>query len=107
MPEGNQIPDMPPEIITCPECDFGWTEKMGERHAAGCSKNIHNEIARRFTYHAPTPDQIPKYNRIRMYAREFAEMLLHECPSCRERSLALTKLEEAVMWANAAIARRS
>lgn len=27
------------------------------------------------------------------------------CPSSRERSLAMTKLEEAVMWANSAIAR--
>ena len=32
-------------------------------------------------------------------------MLVDECPDSRELSVALTKLEEAVMWANAAIAR--
>lgn len=58
-----------------------------------------------FTYHPPKPDQIPKYNEIRDAAREFAEMILGECPSSRERSLALTALENAVMWANAAISR--
>ena len=35
-------------------------------------------------------------------ANQFA---LH-CPESREASLAITKLEEAIMWANAAIARR-
>ena len=28
-----------------------------------------------------------------------------ECPESREKSLAFTKLEECIMWANAAIAR--
>jgi len=38
-------------------------------------------------------------------AKIFAQELCRFCPDSRERSLALTKLEEAVSWANAAIAR--
>ncbi len=58
-----------------------------------------------FTYHPPKPDQIPRYNEIRDFALAFAGELMTKCPPSRERSLALTALEEAVMWANASIAR--
>ncbi|MCL5884704.1 MAG: hypothetical protein M1377_05105 [Deltaproteobacteria bacterium] len=58
-----------------------------------------------FSYHPPIPNQVPRYNEIRDFARTFAATLLEKCPPSRERSLALTKMEEAVMWANASIAR--
>jgi hypothetical protein len=58
-----------------------------------------------FTHHPPKPDQAPRYKEIRDEARDFAEVILVSCPPSRERSLALTALEEAVMWANASIAR--
>jgi len=58
-----------------------------------------------FTYHSPKPDQLPRYEEIRDFARTFAATLLEKCPPSRERSLALTALEESVMWANASIAR--
>lgn len=63
------------------------------------------DIGKRFTYHGPNEDQIRRYNEIRTQAREFAYKLKHDCPESRELSLAITKLEEVVMWANAAIAR--
>ena len=63
------------------------------------------EIEKRFTYHPPKGDQPKRYEVLRNEAKEFAEMLDGFCPQSRELSLALTKLEEAVMWANAAIAR--
>lgn len=62
-------------------------------------------IARNFTYHAPTDDQAVLYGEIRAKARELAEMVDVSCPDSREKSLAMTKLEESVMWANASIAR--
>ena len=34
-----------------------------------------------------------------------ALLFVENCQDCRERSLAITKLEEAVMWCNAGIAR--
>ena len=65
-----------------------------------------DELATRFTYHAPKEGQPARYEEIRNAGREMAELVEDECPDSREKSLALTKIEEAVMWANAAIARR-
>lgn len=64
------------------------------------------ELDARFTYHAPKVDQIARYQDIRDIGRHFAGILNEKCPESRELSLALTSLEQAVMWANAAIARR-
>lgn len=64
------------------------------------------ELAIRFTYHAPKKGQPEKYEDIRKKAHVLAVMLQAYCPESREKSLAMTKLEECVMWANAAIARR-
>ena len=58
-----------------------------------------------FTYHPPKPDQVPRYEVIRATGRAMAQMILSHTPKSREQSLALTALEEAVMWANAAISR--
>jgi len=60
----------------------------------------------RFTYHPPKGDQTQRYQALRDKAREFAALIEELTPSSREQSLALTNLEQSVMWANAAIARR-
>jgi hypothetical protein len=65
-----------------------------------------NELDLRFTYHPPAANQISAYQDIRFFARKMADYIYHLCPDSRESALALTKLEECVMWANAAIARR-
>ena len=62
------------------------------------------EIENRFTYHAPTDEQKAKYAQIRFDARMLAKRINKECPESREKSLAITKLQEAVAWANASIA---
>ena len=62
-------------------------------------------IERSFTYHKPDGDLIGRYEEIRARAKELAYLIDGLCPPSRERSLAMTKLEEAVMWANASIAR--
>lgn len=64
-------------------------------------KNLNNI----YTYHAPKGDQQERYEDIREKARELAELIERCCPDSREKSLEHTKLEEAVMWANASIAR--
>ena len=64
------------------------------------------ELETRFTYHAPKADQPSRYVQLRDNARMLAELIQMLTPKSREQSLALTSLEEAVMWANAAIARR-
>ena len=58
-----------------------------------------------FTYHAPQGDQVERYAAIRAEAYALACRLCELVPAGRERALALTHLEEAVMFANAGIAR--
>lgn len=65
-----------------------------------------DELAVRFTYHPPTRGQPERYGRIRVKALELARLVEAEVPPSREQSLAWTAIEEAVMWANAGIARR-
>ena len=62
-------------------------------------------IENNFTYHAPKPGQPERYAIIRQRAKEFAYLISQECPPSRERSLAMTHLEESVFCANAGIAR--
>lgn len=63
------------------------------------------DIENRFTYHKPFGNQPERYQTIRTEAKRLAHTIDDACPNSREKSLALTKLEEAVMWANASIAR--
>ena len=65
----------------------------------------HEQIERAFTYHKPKDDQPERYVLIREKAKELAQLVYECCPDSRERSLAFTKVEETVMWANASIAR--
>jgi hypothetical protein len=62
-------------------------------------------IENAFQYHPPSEDQRRKYELIRAKAKEFAYLLNDHCPRSREQSLAMTHLENSVMWANASIAR--
>ena len=63
------------------------------------------DLEKRFTYHPPNEGQANWYQQIRDAAKGYAYILDRYTPDSREKSLALTKLEESVMWANAAIAR--
>lgn len=58
-------------------------------------------LANLFTYHPPTPEDIPAYERIREAGRVFAEAIVADVPPSRERSTAIAAVREAVMWANA------
>lgn len=69
------------------------------------SERVAAQVDRSFTYHAPKEDQGARYHFIREAAKTLALDITSLTPESREQSLALTKLEEAVMWANAAIAR--
>ncbi|MDC3412523.1 DUF7681 family protein [Terrihalobacillus insolitus] len=65
------------------------------------SKQIENN----FKYRSPKEGQVELYTEIREQAKQLALYIDIHCPNSREKSLAITKLEEAVMWANASIAR--
>ena len=64
-----------------------------------------SNLKNKFTYHAPKPGQPERYEEIRQNCKLTAQLIDQLCPDSREKSLAMTKIEEAVMWANAAIAR--
>lgn len=64
-----------------------------------------DDLNNRFTYHPPKPGQPETYQAIRDRAHYLAQLVNESAPESREKSLAITHLEEAVMWANAAIAR--
>lgn len=64
-----------------------------------------DELDNRFTYHPPKDDQAERYASIRQAAKGFAAFVIRQTPTSREQSLAITKIEEAVYHANAAIAR--
>lgn len=63
------------------------------------------QIENNFSYHSPMPWQPEIYHKIREKAKELAYLIDELAPNSREKSLAMTNLEQAVFWANAAIAR--
>ena len=66
---------------------------------------INHELELRFTYHPPKEDQPRRYEELRGWGLGLAIKIVDNTPVSREQALALTKLEECIMWANAAIAR--
>ncbi|MDT2194096.1 DUF7681 family protein [Paenibacillus larvae] len=46
-----------------------------------------------------------KYTNYEKRQKELAYLINEICPNSREKSLAITNLEQVVMWANASIAR--
>jgi hypothetical protein len=65
-----------------------------------------DEIEIMFTYHPPVHDQASRYEALRAKVKYLAHEILDMTPESREQSLAITHLEQAVFYANAAIARR-
>lgn len=68
-------------------------------------KELLERLERDFSYHPPKEGQPERYQAIREKALKFAYFLVAATPQSREQSLALTHLEEVVMFASAAIAR--
>lgn len=68
-------------------------------------KQLADRIERDFSSHTVGMDKDVDMKDIRSKAKMLALDIALLCPDGREKSLALTKLEEAVFWANAGIAR--
>lgn len=63
------------------------------------------EVARLFAHHPPKTDKrIEQHDAIREAAATLAVVFNEVLPDSREKSLALTNLQDAAMWANAAVA---
>ena len=65
------------------------------------------DIENRFSFHPATAENNkgPIHDDIRTYLKDAAFHLDSVLPDGREKSLAITHLEEAMFWANAAVAR--
>lgn len=65
------------------------------------------DLARRFQHHPPKDEYVAdRQSRVRQACHELASRINDIVgPETREKSLAITHVEEAMMWANAAIAR--
>ena len=64
-----------------------------------------DDIDNRFQFHPATEVTGPQHENWREAVRELAQTARRALPPGREKSLAITALEEAMFWGNAAIAR--
>lgn len=63
------------------------------------------QIENNFVYHAPKGDQQVRYVKLREEAKKLAHLINELVPDSREKSVAITQLEQSIFWANAGIAR--
>ena len=91
----NQVEE---NLELCSKCKHEW-KQVYQR------STVNEQIENNFKYHSPKEGQPEKYTAVREKAKEFAYLIDDLCPNSREKSLAMTNLEQVSMWANAAIAR--
>lgn len=101
------------EKTQAPQSPFGLEQEIREKYryaamaSAGCDRPLMTEtqiLAELFKYHPPTPETLPKYAAINQAAKNFAEVVLQNCPSSADRSAAIRLIRDARMTANAAVA---
>lgn len=64
------------------------------------------DIEHRFAFHAATTqEKRDEHTSVRQQCRQLADSLNEALPEGREKAVVMTKLEEVMFWANAAIAR--
>ena len=66
-----------------------------------------DDITNRFAFHAATTEEKrDAHTSVRFQCSELAHFLNEKLPDGREKSTAITKLEEVMFWGNAALARQ-
>ena len=76
-----------------------------EAFLEGKMADLKEDLKNRFTFHPAKDEQPQRYAALRATALDLAYQIAEDTPVSREQSLAFTHLEQAIMWANAAIAR--
>lgn len=69
------------------------------------SSSPYYRLDERFTDHPATESQVQRYREIRQLGKEFAQALIDRSYTCDELKFAVDAVDQAVMWANAGIAR--
>jgi hypothetical protein len=64
-----------------------------------------DELENRFSYHAPDEEKADLHANMRSLFGQVAGYINRFMPESREKSVVITKLEEAMFWTNAGIAR--
>ena len=64
----------------------------------------HDDLDNWFTYHAPKPDQLPRYEFLREQFHTLGMHILDNTPACADQTAALRKLRECAMAVNQTIA---
>ena len=77
------------------------TESLVHYEADDDTRKRINDV---FTFHPVHGDQARRYTAIRGFGKMFALLLTSLCPPSRELTVAIRKIQEVVMYANAAIA---
>lgn len=78
-----------------------YSDRMTDQISSSALADIENRIK----YHRPDQDAISRIAAMRHAALSWAADVLALVPAGREQAIALTKIEEALMWSNAGIAR--
>lgn len=66
------------------------------------------DIENRFAFHAATTEEKrDAHTSVRQQCRVLADFLNEKLPEGREKSLAITHLEEVMFWGNAGLARNN
>lgn len=60
-------------------------------------------IDKPFAYHKPSPDGLNKITALREGFSAVQRLIEETCPASRQRSVAITELETAAMWAIKAV----
>lgn len=80
-----------------------YTEQADGGNQCGRALSDEEILAELFRYHAPNSETVPKYQAINQAAKNFAEVVLQNCPRGADRSAAIRLIRDARMTANAAI----
>ena len=84
------------------------SDKTLRKKVAGLRQLSQVEINNRTKWHPPKDQSVAEVHaNIRRVINETISNFNNNVPEGREKDLAITKLEEAMMWANAGIARNS
>lgn len=60
-------------------------------------------IDKPFAYHKPSAEGLGKITRLRQAYSDLQRALDDCCPTCRQKSIAVTELESSAMWAIKAV----
>jgi hypothetical protein len=84
---------------------MGIRDYDSDKHDDEVRNEAIGELQDLMVYHPPNEDQVARFNTLRADLMNLGATILTQCPPGRERSLAITKLEEVRTWANASVAR--